>query len=176
MNDKSMWQMMIAATKMVRGASVMVTAMRVAGNKEGEGNEEDNGIGDEGVCNKEGNGNGCKSDGNEGDGRATATRAMAMAKANNTQPVTRPTKAGGGQQERVNKATTRPQRWAMMNDKSVRRMMMTAMKRARVERAKMRAMRVVGDKEGEGNEEEDGIGNKGGNGNGCNSNGNKSDG
>ena len=28
------------------------------------------------VCNKEGNGNGYKSDGNEGDRRATATRAM----------------------------------------------------------------------------------------------------
>ncbi len=31
------------------------------------------------VCNEEGNGDGYKSDGNEGDGRATATRAILMA-------------------------------------------------------------------------------------------------
>jgi hypothetical protein len=39
---------------------------------------------------------------------------------------------------------------------------MAATKRARVERAMVRAMRVVGDKEGEGNDEKDGVGNEGG--------------
>jgi hypothetical protein len=41
-------------------------------------------------------------------------------------------------------------------------MMVAATKRARVERAMVTAMRVLGDKEGKGNEEEDGFGNKGG--------------
>ncbi len=35
MNDESVRQMMMAATKWVRVARVIVTAMRVAGNKEG---------------------------------------------------------------------------------------------------------------------------------------------
>ncbi len=39
---------------------------------------------------------------------------------------------------------------------------MAAMKRARVERAMVTAMRVVGDKEGEGNNEKDGGGDEGG--------------
>ncbi len=41
-------------------------------------------------------------------------------------------------------------------------MMMAATKRARVERVMVMAMRVVGDKEGKGNDEKDGSGNKGG--------------
>ncbi len=41
-------------------------------------------------------------------------------------------------------------------------MMMEAMKRARVERAMVMAMRVVGKEEGEGNDEKDGVGNEGG--------------
>jgi hypothetical protein len=45
MNDKSVRWMMMAGTKRVRVASVMMTAMRVAGYKEGKGNKEDNGIG-----------------------------------------------------------------------------------------------------------------------------------
>jgi hypothetical protein len=49
-----------------------------------------------------------------------------------------------------------------MNDESMRRMMMAATKRARVERAMVRAMRLVGDKEGKGNDKKDGVGNKGG--------------
>jgi hypothetical protein len=49
-----------------------------------------------------------------------------------------------------------------MNDKSVRRMMMAATKRVRVKRAMVRAMRVAGDKEGKGNDEKDGVSNKGG--------------
>ncbi len=47
----------------------------------------------------------------------------------------------------------------MTNDNSVRRMMMAGTKRARVERAMVTAMRVVGDKEGEGDDEKDGGGN-----------------
>ncbi len=39
---------------------------------------------------------------------------------------------------------------------------MAAMKRARVERAMVMAMRVVGNKEGKGSNEKDGVGNKGG--------------
>ncbi len=39
---------------------------------------------------------------------------------------------------------------------------MAATKRARVERAIVRAMRLVGDKEGEGDDEKDGVGNKDG--------------
>ncbi len=57
------------------------------------------------ACNKEGNGNGGKSNGNKGGMQATAMRAMAMEKANNNQPATRSTKAGGGWQESVDKAT-----------------------------------------------------------------------
>jgi hypothetical protein len=62
------------------------------------------------VCNKEGDGNGGKSDGSKGGGRATVTRAMAMEKANNNQPVTGLAKAGGGWQESIDKATTQPRR------------------------------------------------------------------
>jgi hypothetical protein len=58
------------------------------------------------VCNKEGDGDGGKSDGNEGGGQATATRAMVMEKANNNQPATELAKAGGGWQESVDEATT----------------------------------------------------------------------
>jgi hypothetical protein len=41
-------------------------------------------------------------------------------------------------------------------------MMMAALKRARVEREMVTAMRVVGNEEGKGNDEKDGIGNEGG--------------
>ncbi len=81
---------------------------------------------------------------------------------NNNQPATGSTKAGGGWRESVDEATTQPRRWATTNDGSVRRMMMAATKRARVERVMVTAMRVVGDKEGEGDDEKDGGGNKGG--------------
>jgi hypothetical protein len=106
---------------------------------------------------------------------ATAARAMAarvagkqrqqgrwLQKANNNQPAMGSTKAGGGWRESVDEATTRPRQWARMNDESVRRMMMAATKRARVERAMVTAMRVVSNKEGKGNNEKDGVGNKGG--------------
>jgi hypothetical protein len=39
---------------------------------------------------------------------------------------------------------------------------MAAMKRARVDRAMVTEMRVVGDKEGKGDNEKDGVGNKSG--------------
>ncbi len=83
-------------------------------------------------------------------------------KANNNNPVTGSTKAGGGWQESAGKATTRPRRWATTNDKSVRRMTIAVMKRARVDRAMVTEMRVVGNKEGEGDDEKDGVGDKGG--------------
>jgi hypothetical protein len=114
------------------------------------------------ACNEEGDGDGGKSDGNEGGGRATATRAMAMEKANNNQPATGLAKAGGGWRESVDEATTRPRRWETTNDKSVWQMMMTATKRARLERAMVSAMRVAVDEEGEGDDEKDGIIDEGG--------------
>ncbi len=85
-----------------------------------------------------------------------------MEKANNNQPATGLAKAGSGWRESVDKATTRPRRWATTNDENVRRMMMAATKRARVERAMVSAMRVVVNEEGEGNDEKDGIGDEGG--------------
>ncbi len=81
---------------------------------------------------------------------------------NNNQPATGSTKAGGGWRESVDEATPRPQRWATTNDDSMRRMMMAATKRARVERAMVTPMRVVGDEEGKGDDEKDGIGNEDG--------------
>ncbi len=114
------------------------------------------------ACNKEGNGNGGKSDGDEGGGQAMVTRAMAMEKANNNQPATRLTKVGGGWQESIDEVTTQPRRWATTDDKSMRRMMMAATKRARVERAMVTAMRVAVDEEGEGDDEKNGVRNEGG--------------
>ncbi len=133
------------------------------------------------MCDEEGDGDDYKSDGNEGDGQATAMRVMAKVKANNNQPATGATKAGSGWRENVDKAITRPRRWVMMNDESMRRMMMAAMKRVRVERDMVTAMRVAGKEEGKGNEEEDGITtrvacNEEGDGNCCKSNGNEGDG
>jgi hypothetical protein len=114
------------------------------------------------ACDEEGDGDGGKSDGDKGGGRATATRAMAIEKAHNNQPATGLAKVGGGWRESVNEATTRPRRWATTNDESVRRMMMAATKRARVEKATVSAMRVAFDEEGEGDDEKDGVGDEGG--------------
>jgi hypothetical protein len=62
----------------------MVMAMRVVGNKKGEGDDKMDGIGDEGGVQQRGQWQWLQ-DGNEGDRRATAARAMvtvmAMAKA-----------------------------------------------------------------------------------------------
>ncbi len=49
-----------------------------------------------------------------------------------------------------------------MNNESLRRMAMAATKRARVDRAMVTEMRVVGDEEGKGNDEKDDVGDKGG--------------
>ncbi len=113
------------------------------------------------ACNKEGKGNGGKSDGNEGGGQATVMRVMAT-EVDNNQPATGSTKAGGGWQESANEATTRPRWWATTNDESLWRMTMAATKRARVDRAMVMEIRVVGDKEGKGNDEKDDSGDKGG--------------
>ncbi len=66
------------------------------------------------------------------------------------QPATGATKTGGGWQEGINEVTTRPRRWATINDKGMRRMVMAVTKRARMARAMVTAMRVPVDKEGEG--------------------------
>jgi hypothetical protein len=49
-----------------------------------------------------------------------------------------------------------------MNDESVRQMTMAATKRARVDRAMVMEIRVVGDKEGEGDDKKDDVGDEGG--------------
>jgi hypothetical protein len=49
-----------------------------------------------------------------------------------------------------------------MNDESVRQMTMAVTKRARVDRGMVTEMRVVGNEEGKGNDEKDGIGDEGG--------------
>ncbi len=66
------------------------------------------------------------------------------------QPATGATKTGGGWQEGINEATTRPRRWATTNNKGMRRMVMAVTKRARMARAMGMAMRVLVDEEGEG--------------------------
>jgi hypothetical protein len=50
----------------------------------------------------------------------------------------------------------------MTNEDSVRRMMIAVTKRARVARAMVTAMRVVGGEEGKGDDEKDGGGDEGG--------------
>jgi hypothetical protein len=70
-------------------------------------------------------------------------------------------KAGGCWQESVNKATTRPRRWATTYNKSVQWMVMAVTKRARMARAMVTAMRVPVDKDGEGGTGH-GVGNEGG--------------
>ncbi len=83
-------------------------------------------------------------------------------KANNNQPATGSTKVDGGWRESTDEATTQPRWWAMTNNESVRQMTMAATKRARVDRAMVMEIRVVGDKEGEGNDKKDDIGDEGG--------------
>ncbi len=58
--------------------------------------------------------------------------------------------------------TTGPQRWATTNDGSMRQMTMAATKRARVDRAMVTEMRVVGNEEGGGDDKKDGVGDEGG--------------
>ncbi len=57
--------------------------------------------------------------------------------------------------------TTRPRRWAMTNNESVRQMVIAVMKRVRMARPMVTAMRVLVDEEGKGGTGH-GIGNKGG--------------
>ncbi len=66
------------------------------------------------------------------------------------QPATGATKTGGGWQEGIDEATTRPRRWATTKDEGVRWMVMAVTKRARMARAMETAMRVPVDEEGEG--------------------------
>ncbi len=126
-------------------------------NKEGEDGKSD-GDGNEGAG--RGRGRGWHGPWHQRGWRATK-RAMAMAaramatrvadeqwrhgqwqqKANNNLPATGLTKMGDGWQESIDKATTQPRWWATTNNKSVRRMTMAAMKRARVDRAMMTEMR-----------------------------------
>ncbi len=77
------------------------------------------------------------------------------------QPATGATKMGGGWQEGVDEATTRPRRWVRTNNKGMRRMVMAATKRARMARAMVMAMRVPVDEEGEGGTSH-GVGDEGG--------------
>jgi hypothetical protein len=77
------------------------------------------------------------------------------------QPATGATKPGGGWQEGIDEATTRPRWWATTNNEGVRRMVMAVTKRARMARAMVTAMRVLVDKEGKGGTSH-GVGNKGG--------------
>ncbi len=66
------------------------------------------------------------------------------------QPATGATKTGGGWQEGIDKANTRPQRWATTNDEGMPWMVMAVTKRARMARAMVTAMRVPVGEEGEG--------------------------
>jgi hypothetical protein len=62
-----------------KGGKAMATVIRVVGNKEGKGNRM--ALTTRVVCDKEGDSNGGRSDGNEGVGQATAMSAMATAMA-----------------------------------------------------------------------------------------------
>jgi hypothetical protein len=66
------------------------------------------------------------------------------------QPAMGAMKTCGGWQEGIDEATTLPRRWATTNNKGMRRMVMAVMKRARMAKAMVMAMRVPVDKEGEG--------------------------
>ncbi len=77
------------------------------------------------------------------------------------QPAMGATKAGGGWQEGVDEATTRPQWRATTYNKSAQQMVMAVTKRARMARAMVMAMRVPVDKDGKGGMGH-GVGNEGG--------------
>jgi hypothetical protein len=49
------------------------------------------------------------------------------------QPATGAMKTGGGWQEGIDEATTRPRRWATTNNEGVQRMVMALTKRARMD-------------------------------------------
>ena len=77
------------------------------------------------------------------------------------QPATGATKMGGGWQEGIDEAITRPRRWATTNNEGMRRMVMAVTKRARMARAMVTAMRVLGNKKGKSGKGH-GISSKGG--------------
>jgi hypothetical protein len=66
------------------------------------------------------------------------------------QPAAGAMKMGGGWQEGIDEATTRPRWWVTTNDEGVRRMVMAVTKRASMARAMVMAMRVPVNKEGKG--------------------------
>jgi hypothetical protein len=66
------------------------------------------------------------------------------------QPAMGAKKAGGGWQEGIDEATTRPRRWATIKDEGMRQMVMKVTKRSRMERAMVTAMRVPVNEEGKG--------------------------
>ncbi len=61
----------------------MVMAMRVAGDKEGQGNKRTMESMTRVACNEEGDGDGYKSNDDKGDGQAMGTRVMVTVKVNN---------------------------------------------------------------------------------------------
>jgi hypothetical protein len=77
------------------------------------------------------------------------------------QPVTGATKTGGGWQEGIDEATTRPRWWATTNAEGMWWIVMAVTKRARMARAMVMAMRVPVNEEGKGSMGH-GIGNEGG--------------
>jgi hypothetical protein len=115
------------------------------------------------ACDEEADGDGGKSNGKEGGGRATATRVMATE--GKQQSASNGIDKGGRWLAReIHEATTQPRRWATTNDKSMRWMTMAATKRARVDRVMVTEIRVVGvgNEEGKGNNVKDGVGDEGG--------------
>ncbi len=66
------------------------------------------------------------------------------------QPATGATKTGGGWQDGIDEATTRPGWQATTNNKDVGQMVRAVKKRVRMERAMVTAMRVPVDEEGKG--------------------------
>ncbi len=70
--------MTMAATKRARVDRGMVTEMRVVAMKRARATTRRMALATRVACDEEGDGNGYKSNGDEGNGRATATRAMVM--------------------------------------------------------------------------------------------------
>ena len=80
-NDESVRRMTMAATKRARVDRAMVTEMRVVGNNRARATTRRIALVTRVACDEEGDGDGYKSNGDEGDARATAMRAMVMAMA-----------------------------------------------------------------------------------------------
>ncbi len=67
---------------------------------------------------------------------------MEVSDNHDNQPATGAMKTGGGWQEGVDEATTRPRRWATTNNEGVQWIVMAVTKWARMARAMVTAMRV----------------------------------